>query len=61
MFWENYYVYTYLMIVSFPSIPGPKLVQKARPDLIRKFSGVVRDSEEAIPNYLYHCNAQNPT
>lgn len=40
---------------------GPKLLQKARPDLSRKFSGMVKDAEEVIPNYLYHCNAQNPT
>lgn len=39
---------------------GPKLLQKARPDLVRKFSSLVKD-EEVIPNYLYHCNAQDPT
>ncbi|KAL7647051.1 UNVERIFIED_CONTAM: hypothetical protein RMT77_002308 [Armadillidium vulgare] len=40
---------------------GPKIVQKTRPDLIRKFSGLVKDADEVIPNYLYHCNAQNPS
>ncbi|XP_037802570.1 LOW QUALITY PROTEIN: (Lyso)-N-acylphosphatidylethanolamine lipase-like [Penaeus monodon] len=50
-----------LFIVRTAGPWGPKLLQKARPDLIRKFSGVVKDSEEVIPNYLYHCNAQNPT
>ncbi|XP_042884729.1 (Lyso)-N-acylphosphatidylethanolamine lipase-like [Penaeus japonicus] len=50
-----------LAIVRTAGPWGPKLVQKARPDLIRKFSGAVKDSEEVIPNYLYHCNAQNPS
>ncbi|KAK8392715.1 hypothetical protein O3P69_014861 [Scylla paramamosain] len=40
---------------------GPNILKKARPDLIRKFSGMVRDAEEVIPNYLYHCNAQDPS
>ncbi|KAB7505516.1 1-acylglycerol-3-phosphate O-acyltransferase ABHD5 [Armadillidium nasatum] len=45
----------------FLNILGPKIVQKVRPDLIRKFSGLVKDADEVIPNYLYHCNAQNPS
>lgn len=40
---------------------GPRILKNARPDLIRKFSGMVKDAEEVIPNYLYHCNAQNPS
>ncbi|XP_066963335.1 (Lyso)-N-acylphosphatidylethanolamine lipase isoform X2 [Macrobrachium rosenbergii] len=50
-----------LFIVRTAGPLGPKLLQKARPDLIHKFSGMVKDAEEVIPNYLYHCNAQDPT
>ncbi|KAK8728266.1 hypothetical protein OTU49_009205 [Cherax quadricarinatus] len=50
-----------LFIVRTAGPWGPKLLQKARPDLSRKFSGMVADTEEVIPNYLYHCNAQNPS
>lgn len=39
---------------------GPILLKKIRSDLRRKFSSVIED-EEAIPNYLYHCNAQTPS
>ncbi|KAG0725164.1 Protein ABHD4 [Chionoecetes opilio] len=40
---------------------GPSILKKARPDLIRKFSGMVKESDDVIPDYLYHCNAQNPS
>lgn len=50
-----------LFIVRTAGPWGPKLLQKARPDLIHKFSGMVKDSEDVIPSYLYHCNAQDPT
>ncbi|XP_042239511.1 (Lyso)-N-acylphosphatidylethanolamine lipase-like isoform X2 [Homarus americanus] len=50
-----------LFVVRTAGPWGPKLLQKARPDLIRKFSGMVKDAEEVIPSYLYHCNAQNPS
>ncbi|XP_013791729.1 protein ABHD4-like isoform X1 [Limulus polyphemus] len=39
---------------------GPQLVDKFRPDLCQKFNPVVQD-KEAIPSYIYHCNAQKPT
>lgn len=39
---------------------GPKLIDKVRPDLKRKFSTVIEDVD-AIPNYIYHCNAQIPS
>lgn len=39
---------------------GPKLVNKIRPDLKKKFSGHVKD-EDAIVDYIYHCNAQHPS
>ncbi|XP_047741669.1 1-acylglycerol-3-phosphate O-acyltransferase ABHD5-like [Hyalella azteca] len=39
----------------------PSLLQKARPDLTRKFAGLLPNAEEDIPSYLYHCNAQQPS
>lgn len=39
---------------------GQWVVEKARPDIMKKFSSVIKD-ETAIPQYLYQCNAQNPT
>ena len=42
---------------------GPSLVQKARPDLKRKFEGLFGEEDaELILKYIYHCNAQdNPS
>ena len=40
---------------------GPRLVSKARPDIINKFAGSVQGAESVIPQYIYHCNAQSPT
>lgn len=39
---------------------GPRLVNKMRPDLQVKFTKHVKDVD-AVPNYIYHCNAQNPS
>ncbi|KAG5666971.1 hypothetical protein PVAND_014975 [Polypedilum vanderplanki] len=39
---------------------GQKLVEKTRPDIMRKFSSVIKD-ESLIPSYLYQCNSQSPT
>ncbi|XP_076061546.1 (Lyso)-N-acylphosphatidylethanolamine lipase-like [Oratosquilla oratoria] len=50
-----------LFIVRSAGPWGPKLLEKARPDLVRKFQGVIPDAHETIPNYLYHCNAQTPS
>lgn len=40
---------------------GPRLVEKLRPDIKQKFAVVTEDDREAIPNYIYHCNAQVPS
>nr|CAH0110460.1 unnamed protein product [Daphnia galeata] len=40
---------------------GPHIVRKARPDIFQKYAGMVEDPEEAISQYIYHCNAQTPT
>lgn len=39
---------------------GQWVVEKARPDIIRKFNNVVTD-ETALPQYLHQANVQNPT
>ncbi|CAL4211588.1 unnamed protein product [Meganyctiphanes norvegica] len=50
-----------LSVIRIAGPLGPKLLSNARPDLIRKFSPLVKNAEEVIPNYLYHCNAQDPS
>lgn len=42
---------------------GPALVQKARPDIRKKFETLFGEEDaDLILNYIYHCNAQdNPT
>jgi len=42
---------------------GPKLIEKARPDLIKKFSHLTDGGEgdSEIASYIFHCNSQNPT
>lgn len=39
---------------------GQWVVEKTRPDIMKKFSSVVKD-ERAIPQYIHQCNVQNPT
>lgn len=39
---------------------GQRIVEKARPDLVKKFSPVVIESETVIPQYIYQCNSQTP-
>lgn len=39
---------------------GQWIVEKARPDITRKFASIVGD-EETIPQYIHQCNAQTPT
>lgn len=39
---------------------GQWIVEKTRPDIMKKFSSVVKD-ETLIPNYIYQCNAQTPS
>ncbi|XP_065314066.1 (Lyso)-N-acylphosphatidylethanolamine lipase-like isoform X2 [Gordionus sp. m RMFG-2023] len=40
---------------------GPLLVEKTRPDLQKKFTNILGDDDTSIFEYVYHCNAQNPT
>lgn len=39
---------------------GQWLVERARPDIIKKFNNIVTD-ETAIPQYLHQANVQSPT
>jgi len=46
--------------VSGPA--GPKILDRMRPDLMRKFSGIIEEENlNIITKYLYNCNAHNPT
>lgn len=49
-----------LWILRFFGPLGSWLIGKTRPDILRKFSGVVTNPE-IIQNYIHQCNAQNPT
>ncbi|CAG7819035.1 unnamed protein product [Allacma fusca] len=40
---------------------GPKLIEKVRPDLVNKFSSLTENGDVKIADYIFHCNAQNPT
>ncbi len=40
---------------------GPKLIEKVRPDLIKKFSILSDDGDTNIADYIFHCNAQTPS
>ncbi|XP_059478808.1 (Lyso)-N-acylphosphatidylethanolamine lipase isoform X2 [Neocloeon triangulifer] len=40
---------------------GPWLIQKARPDIMRKFAPVLGDDTSIVGQYIYQCNAQSPT
>ena len=39
---------------------GQWVVEKARPDIMKKFSTVVKD-DKVIPQYIHQCNAQTPS
>lgn len=43
---------------------GPNVIGRMRPELIRKFEDLFESEEEnltVVPNYMFHCNAHNPT
>lgn len=50
-----------LWIVRAAGPLGPRLVQRARPDIVRKYSDTIKEADLIIPEYIYHCNAQKPT
>ncbi|XP_070574975.1 (Lyso)-N-acylphosphatidylethanolamine lipase-like [Ptychodera flava] len=50
---------TILSVVRTAGPYGPDLIKKGRPDLQGKFSELFDD--DTITNYIYHCNAQDPS
>lgn len=46
------------VFLNQPFITGPAVLRTTRPDLEKKFTSIF--SDDTIPNYLYHCNVQNP-
>ncbi|KAJ9576041.1 hypothetical protein L9F63_007141, partial [Diploptera punctata] len=40
---------------------GQWVIEKFRPDLIEKFTSVLNENVNIIPQYVYHCNAQTPS
>lgn len=52
-----------LWAVRFAGPFGQHLIEKVRPDIMRKFSSVVEgnDGENVISQYIFQCNAQKPT
>ena len=50
----------WLLRVSGPL--GPRLARRARPDLAERFVGLLGEENiSVVLQYLYHCNAQQPT
>ncbi|XP_055542151.1 (Lyso)-N-acylphosphatidylethanolamine lipase [Wyeomyia smithii] len=49
-----------LSILRFFGPMGSWMVEKMRPDILRKFSNVVSNRDD-IPNYIHQCNAQKPS
>lgn len=39
---------------------GQWLIEKARPDIIRKFAPLLGDDINMVPQYIFQCNAQTP-
>ncbi|XP_065368437.1 (Lyso)-N-acylphosphatidylethanolamine lipase isoform X1 [Calliphora vicina] len=40
---------------------GQWVVQKTRPDIMRKFAPTIEDDIQLLPQYIHQCNAQDPT
>ncbi|XP_016990545.1 (Lyso)-N-acylphosphatidylethanolamine lipase isoform X1 [Drosophila rhopaloa] len=40
---------------------GQWVVQKTRPDIMRKFQGTIEEDINLLPQYIHQCNAQNPS
>lgn len=40
---------------------GQWLIEKARPDIVKKFVPILKDETTVISQYLHQCNAQSPT
>ncbi|XP_053967369.1 (Lyso)-N-acylphosphatidylethanolamine lipase isoform X1 [Anastrepha ludens] len=40
---------------------GQWVVEKTRPDIMRKFSAAVEEDNNLLPHYIHQCNAQTPS
>lgn len=40
---------------------GPRLVRKSRADFRQRYEVVTAEDKHAVHNYIYHCNAANPS
>uniref|UniRef100_A0A6M2DK90 1-acylglycerol-3-phosphate O-acyltransferase ABHD5 n=1 Tax=Xenopsylla cheopis TaxID=163159 RepID=A0A6M2DK90_XENCH len=40
---------------------GQWVIEKARPDIVRKYADLVPDHEKVIPQYIHQCNSQTPS
>jgi len=40
---------------------GQWVVQKTRPDIMRKFQSTIEEDINLLPQYIHQCNAQNPS
>ncbi|XP_034237115.1 (Lyso)-N-acylphosphatidylethanolamine lipase isoform X3 [Thrips palmi] len=52
-----------LWAVRFAGPFGQSLIEKVRPDIMKKFSSVLddKDGQSIISQYIFQCNAQTPT
>lgn len=57
--WGNTNIY--IKFLFFLLTIGPKLIEKVRPDLIRKFAALSGDGDATVAEYIFHCNAQTPS
>lgn len=50
-----------LWAVRFVGPFGQWVIEKTRPDLIKKFSPILQEEDNLITQYIYQCNSQSPT
>ncbi|XP_044740150.1 (Lyso)-N-acylphosphatidylethanolamine lipase isoform X2 [Chrysoperla carnea] len=50
-----------LWAVRFVGPFGQWIIEKTRPDLIKKFSPILQEEDNLITQYIYQCNSQSPT
>ncbi|EDV25477.1 expressed hypothetical protein [Trichoplax adhaerens] len=53
--------YNPLALVRVSGPWGPQLVKRFRPDFQRKFSNIFGGEDDTVLDYIYHCNAQEPS
>lgn len=53
----KYYFITYIILFFL----GQWLIEKTRPDIVKKFAPILKDDTAVISQYLHQCNAQTPS